>query len=331
LSVLYPIRVLGDAEARVAGMSLARALAVLSPERVTIDLGGSSLRRAVWCLPVIDAIAEAFPRAFVRVRADREAASILNAHRPGVEKSGPRAPNVTELHVDLTPGVDRVGLEERDGTKTLAVPDAPYRHRHQHASAHAVDGAQVAGLPARARAPRLRLRASVQREARAVCRSLVGRRGGPFVVLAPHPGGWSTECFAFLAARLSDAIGSRAFVLGDAEIAGAARLPDLDAAVRAALTGLAAVCVGDDGDWSHVAAAAGAPTVITHGPSSPVRTGPSSRLGASVFTTKGTCDDCRAAPGRRCLACLDPSRVARVAEDLSAQRWPVDRLLRIWP
>jgi hypothetical protein len=130
---------------------------------------------------------------------------------------------------------------------------------------------------------------------------------------------------------LHDSIGSRAFTLGDVEIVGAPRLPDLEPAVRAALTGLAAVCVGDNDDWAHVAAAAGAPTVIAHGPSSPVGTGPASRLGASVFTTKGTCDECRSAPGRRCLACLEPSRVARVAEDLAAQRWPLDRLLRILP
>jgi ADP-heptose:LPS heptosyltransferase len=126
-------------------------------------------------------------------------------------------------------------------------------------------------------------------------------------------------------------VGASAFVIGDTEIAGAQRLPDVEPAVRAALMGLAAVCVADDGDWAHVAAAAGAPTVIAHGPSSPVRSGPASRLGASVFTTKGMCDACLAAPGRRCLVCLDPMRVARVAEDLAARRWPIDRLLRMLP
>jgi hypothetical protein len=332
VSVLHPIHILGDAEARVAGMQLARALAALSPERVKVDLGASSLRRAVWSLPVIDAVADAFPHASLRVVAEGDAARILGAHRPRVEKKGDRtSPNLAELRVDLAPDVRLACLESRGGVTTLGVPAMPYPHRLQHASAHAVDGGQIAGLPAQACAPRLRLHAWVRREARAACSALAGRRGGPFMVLAPGPGGWSPASFAFVAARLGDRIGARAFVMGDIEIAGVPRLPDLDPAVHAALMGLAAVCVADDGDWAHVAAAVGAPTVIAHGPSSPVCSGPASRFGASVFTTKGSCDECRAAPGRRCLVCLDPVRVTRVAEELAAQRWPVDRLLRLMP
>jgi ADP-heptose:LPS heptosyltransferase len=181
-------------------------------------------------------------------------------------------------------------------------------------------------LPANVVRPALRLSRGAQREARAMCRSLA--RGGPLVVLAPARG-WPVPSFARAFARLRRRIGARGVVLGRAAIDGATNLPRIDPAVGAALLALAAVCIGDDAGWAHVAAAVGAPTVTLHGKTSPLYSGPATRHGAALFTTRGACEAC--APGKRCLSCLDPDRVADVAEDLSARRWPLDRVMRLLP
>ena len=153
------------------------------------------------------------------------------------------------------------------------------------------------------------------------------------VALLPSPEGrgWGTDKLAAMLARLTARIGAAGVVVGDVDVPGAARVRESDPAVTAALLALASVCVGDDDDWAHVGAAVGAPVVTVHGESSPVAFGPASRHGAAAYTTRGTCDACVASPGRRCLACLAPEKVAGVAEELAASGWPWDRLARVMP
>jgi ADP-heptose:LPS heptosyltransferase len=161
----------------------------------------------------------------------------------------------------------------------------------------------------------------------------VGARGGPMVALLPSPEGrgWGADKLAAVLARMKAKIGAAGIVVGDVDVAGATRVPESDPTATAALLALASVCVGDDDDWAHVGAAVGAPVVIVHGESSPVAFGPSSRHGAAAYTTRGTCDLCVASPGRRCLACLAPDKVADIAEELAASGWPWDRLARVMP
>ncbi|HEY2410123.1 MAG TPA: glycosyltransferase family 9 protein [Polyangiaceae bacterium] len=338
--MLYPIHVLEDSEARVSGMGLARALSRLLPARVTIQLGAASLRRALWSLPVIEAIASTFVQAELRIRARPEVARLLAAY----ERPAPVASRLSsELDVHLEQVEDeptanfeassvRAALESTGASHRLTVPAAPFPAHQQHAAAHAVDGAQVAGLPARMYEPRLRIGSQERREARALCRALAGGNfGGPLAVLAPAAGGWSPASFARVLERLREQIGAVGIVVGSLDVPGVRRVVTTDPALVAAMLELAAICIGDDGDWAHVAAAAGAPTLIVHGHTSPVYSGPLCRHSVSAFTTNGDCERCRADQGRRCLACLDPSKVGELAEELSSRRWPFDRLERMMP
>jgi hypothetical protein len=333
--VLYPIHVVLGAEARVAGLPLAADLHAFAPDLVELDLGGAALCDAVWWLPVVDAACVAFPRATFRVRARDGVKELLAAHRPIANvrrrlRAIARSPRRT-LAIELSPRSTTAELRGEGDRRSLVVPFMPFPHRAQHVSAHAVDGAQMAGLPATFAPPRLRLTQLVARRGRALAREALGKRAGPFVVLTPVPGGYSRASYARVAATLMDRIGARVFTVGDVAVDGAPQLPHTDPATLAGALSVAAVCIGDDWDLSHLAAASGAPTVIVHGPTSPTRTGPLARHGASAFTTRGTCDACRKAPGRKCLECLDPVRVADVAEELSAKRWPFDRMLRLLP
>ncbi|HEY4159490.1 MAG TPA: hypothetical protein VGM29_15380 [Polyangiaceae bacterium] len=307
---------------------------------MTIQLGAASLRRALWSLPVIDAIASTFVQAELCIRARPEVARLLAAY----ERPAPVATSLSsELDVQLEEVEDeptanfgasgvRAVLESTGANQRLTVPAAPFPARQQHAAAHNVDGAQVAGLPARMYEPRLRIGWKERREARALCRALAsGNFGGPLVVLAPAAGGWSPTSFARVFERLRERIGAAGIVFGQLDVPGVRRVSITDPALLAATLELAAVCVGDDGDWAHVAAAAGAPTLIVHGRSSPVYSGPLCRHSVSAFTTSGDCERCRADPGRRCLACLEPGKVGELAEELSSRRWPFDRLGRLMP
>jgi hypothetical protein len=330
LSLPYPVHVLEDCEARVSGLSLARALSRLQPARVTVELGSASLRRAIWNLPLIEAVALRFPEAELRISARSAVARLLAPYQRPLPR---RARGLAgELEIQLAESGQPARLEAESARQRLIVPDAPYPARLQHASAHAVDAAQAAGLPARASRPCLRIEPRVHKQARALCRRLAGGSlGGPLVVLSPEPGGWSAGCFGRVLALLTERIGARGVVLGELEVPGAVRLPAADPALAAALLALAAVCVGDDGDWAHVAAAVGTPTLIVHGDTSPDHSGPSCRHGVSAFTTKGSCALCLRQSGRRCLPCLDPLKVTALAERLSARRWPLDRLQRVLP
>jgi hypothetical protein len=339
--VLYPIHVVLGAEARVAGLPLAAEMRAFAPDVVDLDLGGAALCDAVWWLPVVDAASVAFPRATFRVRARDGVKELLSAHRPIASQRlhlrgrlrarlQGRSPRRT-LAIELSPRATTAELRGAGDHYSLVVPYAPFPNRAQHVSAHAVDGAQMAGLPATFAPPRLRLTPLVAHRGRALARKVLGKDAGPFVVLMPVPGGYAPASYARAASTLTERIGGRVFSVGDVTIDGAKPFPHTDAATLAGALSLAAVCIGDDWDISHLAAASGAPTVILHGPTSPTRTGPLARHGASAFTTRGTCDACRESPGRQCLACLDPARVADLAEELSARRWPLDRLLRLLP
>jgi hypothetical protein len=328
--VLYPVHVLEDCEARVSGLALARALSHLAPARVTVELGSASVRHAVWNLPVIEAVALRFPEAELRVFARPEVERLLSPYQRPLQRSTPGLTG--ELEIQLAEPGQPARLEAHGTRQRLLVPDAPYPARLQHASAHAVDAAQAAGLPARASRPRLRIEPSVHKQARALCRRLAGGGlGGPLVVLTPALGGWSTACFAQVAEQLAERIGASVVVIGEREVPGAAHASVGDPTLTAALLALAAVCVGDDGDWAHVAAAVGAPTLIVHGDSSPDHSGPSSWHGVSAFTTRGSCALCLEHSARRCLSCLDPLKVTALAERLAACRWPLDRLQRVLP
>jgi ADP-heptose:LPS heptosyltransferase len=271
-----------------------------------------------------------FPEAELRVFARPDVQCLLSPYQRSAQLGA--AGLASELEIRLGQSGQPARLEAHGARQRLLVPDAPYPARLQHASAHAVDAAQAAGLPARAARPRLRIEPSVHKQARALCRRLAGGGlGGPLVVLTPGLGGWSTACFAQVAKQLAERIGARSVVLGEREVPGAVHSPVGDPALTAALLALAAVCVGDDGDWSHVAAAVGAPTLIVHGDSSPDHSGPSCRRGVSAFTTSGTCAQCLQHVGRRCLSCLEPLKVTALAERLAARRWPLDRLQRVLP
>jgi ADP-heptose:LPS heptosyltransferase len=325
-----PITLLEDAEAIVAGMPVARALRAMSPDTVTFQLGAASLARAMWSLPILDAVRALYPRAALSFRARPGAARLLAAHTSSSTRRV--APRAGDLVVDLSPRARQttIPLDRTTDIARLAVARAPFAARPQHAWAHWVDGAHLAGLPVEVAPPVLRLPRRAHREARALCRALAGLRGGPIVALAPARA-WPAASFACVLGRLRRRVGALGVVLGPAEIPGAVRLPDVDPVVAASFLSLCAVCVADDGGWAHVGAAVGAPTVTVHGRTSPLLSGPACRHGAALFTTRGTCDPCARSPGRRCLACLDPERVAEVAENLAARRWPLDRLARALP
>ncbi len=328
--MLFPVHVLEDCEARVAGLGLEKALARLRLACVVIALGKASLREAVWNLPVIEAISERFPDAELRISASAQVSQLLAAYPRRARVPAPAAGGT--LEVQLQRATQAAHLESSGSEHRLLVPNAPYPKRAQHAAAHAVDAAQVAGLPARMLRPQLRLEAHVRKAARALCRGLSTRGfGGPLLVLAPTLGGWSPARFASVAAQLVERIGAQGLVFGELAVPGVRQAPDASPALLAALLSLAAVCVADDTDWAHVAAAVGTPTLVLHGASSPDHSGPNCRHGVSAFTTQGSCQACREQPGRRCLHCLSAHKVSRLAEQLSARSWPLDRLHRALP
>lgn len=333
LTLLYPIHVVEGAEARVAGLPLAAQLRAIAPNDITLRLSGGRVSDAVWSLPVVDAIVGAFPRARLRVEGDGDAARILRTHLAlrAWRSFASAWRSRSALTVHLASLARDARLERTDAGAELIVPRAPYPTRVQHASAHTVDGAQTAGLSAKFAPPRLRLDPLRAHEGRVILRARAKRARGPIVLLLPERGGFPAASYAKVADALVETIGAATFTLGAIDVPGVATLDEHDVLRRAGLLSLAAVCIGDDGDLAHLAAATGAPTLIVHGPTSPTRTGPAASLGASVFTTRGTCEGCEASPGRRCLACLEPARVAKVAEDLAARRWPMDRLLRWLP
>jgi hypothetical protein len=337
--VLYPIVVLEDCEARVAGLALSRALSSFSPERVTIDLGSASLRRALWSLPIIEAASAHFAGAELRLVSQHGVhRCFLNYERASQAHEAGGA--LRELRIELGAAAEPVPgqraaapaqLLGEGAQRRLIVPGCPFPAREQHAWEHAVDAAQAAGLPARRPLSLLRLAPDTRTAARAICRRLVGRFAGPLLALAPSSGGWALASFAVLRDRLADRIGAVSLTFGEEEVPGAQCVPTSDPELQAAILQLAAVCVGDDSDYAHLAAAVGTPTLIVHGSTSPSYSGPSSRHSVAAFTTSGHCAQCLAERGRRCLGCLDPLKVSLLAEKLAATRWPLDRLQRALP
>ncbi len=337
--MLYPIVVLEDCEARVAGLGLARALSSFSPERVTIDLGSASLRRASWSLPIIEAASAHFPDAELRIVSQGGVHRYFVGHQRASRVREPRGA-LRELTIELeataepvrgqraAPPAQLLGAGKH---RRLLVPGCPFPARDQYAWEHAVDAAQASGLPGRRPLSLLRLAPEIRAQARVICRRLFGRFGGPLLALAPGSGGWALASFAIVRDQLAERIGARSLTFGDERIAGCERVPTSDPLLQAAILQLAAVCVGDDGDYAHLAAAVGAPTLITHGSTSPSYSGPSGRHSVAAFTTNGHCAECLLERGRRCLGCLDPFVVSALAEKLAATRWPLDRLQRALP
>jgi hypothetical protein len=304
------IRLLDDLEATTDGAPLARILDRLNPAGITVDLGSSSLARAVHALPVIDAALRRFPRASVCVEADSPARELLEEH------VGERLGDSGELVIDLRPGLRRSARFE---PPRLFVPAAPYPWRSQHAFAHFADGAAVAGLCPDWTRPRLALTDSTRRSARRLVRELFGLRR-PLVTILPGP---SRFDFGGVLQALSERLGARELLLP----------PEVSPAVRAAGLGFAAVAVGEPRGWSDVAAAAGSPIVTLHGRDCPVRFGPASERGVALFARCRLPEQHRAPRSRdlRCLDCLAEERVVDAAERLAAERWPMDRLSRILP
>ena len=101
--MLYPIHVLEDAEAKIAGMPIARELAGLVFDRVTIELPDPSLRGAMWCLPVLDAVARLSPRARVEVCAPPRVTRLVAEHLRSAARRPMRAGGARALRVFLSP------------------------------------------------------------------------------------------------------------------------------------------------------------------------------------------------------------------------------------
>jgi len=312
------LRALDDLEAFSDGAPLARELASLRPRSLTIDLGSSSLGRAVAALAAVEAVLTTFPEASLQVVALSPARELLEEH---LRARGRSLSASGELVIDLVPGVRHsAALVDDGGVPRLRVPAAPYGHRLQHAFAHFADGAAVAGLSPDWRRPELALEARTRSAARSIVRAQHGL-GKPLVAALRS----NADSFDFrgVLVMLRERIGAEELVLAE----------ELPAPIRAAALALVAVAVGSPGDWSAVAAAVGAPVVTVHGRACPVRHGPASERGTAVYRRcrVPALHGAQASRELRCVRCVPPTLVASAAEQLSAERWPVDRLVRFLP
>ena len=322
------LHLLGDVDARLAGMWIADALlARPAPRTVRLRLP-LSLRQAIFSLPTIDAATQRFRSARISLSGTETVLALLSAHLQqslGIRIAPESDGTDCDLEIDLTENdLTRAVLDDQ----VLRVPSLPHPAREQHASAHAGDGARLAGLEVKGHAPALSLAPDKMAEARARVRGLAGILGGPLVAVSPDEGGWGTDKFAALATLLKKKMGAVLIQLGGPPVPGVTPVFNWTPEVRAAALSLSAVCVGDDTGWTHVAAAAGAPVVTVHGDTCPTRFGPATPRGVAAFNARGTCNLCIQSKAekktRRCLDCLDPARVAGLAETLAAARWPWD-------
>ncbi len=335
-----------DAERLLAREGLDRALGE-DPAELVVHLGRSSLRRAIWALPAIDAALRRFDGAAVTWSASPLVRALLEGHfeakrrpgralapRPGGLRRAP-VPPAGGFRVDLL--LDGAPLEvipPRPGRSsfTLNVRAAYHVGDGIHVAARWTRGASNAGLDPASERPALALPASARRHAQGLAHALAGRWNRPLIALLParrpHRR-WGALPMAALARTLRERLDARVFVWPPEPVEGcllpSAALPPTSAA---ALLSLTALCVGDDDGWAHVAAAVGAPTLTAHGPTCPVRSGPASALGAAVGAPPCRTGEHPRGPARRCLRCLEPTDVLDLAEQLATQRWPHDLVAR---
>ncbi len=235
----------------------------------------------------------------------------------------------------------RIGPSRTDGARELswlfynANPEVPESARHIAEKSRAL----LAPLDVRPDAPLPEPRLPEHPGAAArveVSLREMGLAEGPFAVLNPGAGWptklWPVEHFTELAGGLREEMGLDVLItwFGPAErelagriaAPGAARpAPETDLQELAELLRRAALYVGSDTGPTHIAAAAGAPTVALFGAADPQRNRP---LGERVETLDAGLDcspcwrrsDC--ARGVECMRAIDPRMVLAAARRLGA-------------
>lgn len=311
------VEILRDLEARSDGLALSRRLDTLAPRSVRIDLGASSVGRAMLALPVIDAVRRRFPDARLELSGRARVCALIGEH---LGRRLERAAGAPDLIVDVCPAARRAASFD-EAARRLKVPACPYPWRSQHASAHFADGATCSGLGAADVAPELRLSSATRRAGVRWVKAEFGL-GRPLVVVLWRARGWGRARLFGVARELADRM--RGVVIDARE----RRAP---ITVRAAVLGLSAVCVGDSGGLAHLAAATGAPVVTVHGRACPLRHGPATPAGVAVFAScrEPVAHRASEARGARCLECLKSDCVLEVAERLAAEHWPRDWLRKV--
>jgi ADP-heptose:LPS heptosyltransferase len=91
---------------------------------------------------------------------------------------------------------------------------------------------------------------------------------------------------------------------------------------------LCAVCVGDDTDAAHLAAAVRTPVVAIHGETDPTRVGPASETATAFSRTSCAC--ARSSPLGLCAKCVPVDEVLSAIESYAAERWPWDRVQQMF-
>ncbi len=327
------VTVLEDVAFRVDGLRW-REQASIARDEVVFDLADCSLAQGLWTIPALDGIAAAMPAARLFVRADGDLAELIVAHlraqrHHAVRLSRSSAPAPRALWIELSPRVTTRPRLSRDGDH-VRVPSRPFPRRMQHAWGHWVDGARACGFDARATRPQLLLRDREQaRAARRWVRERFGRGGRTLIALLPsasssHASSWGVPRFVELGRELASRLDASLLCQG-ALVPGATSLDDLDIVTTAYVLGLVAVAIGDADGVVHLAAAVGASAVSLHGEGSAAEEGVASELGAAISADRCLCST----PRSGCLACIAPSRVAVVAEQLAGRRWPWDRLAQL--
>ncbi len=257
---------------------------------------GSWSRGAVEQHPLLDTILDTGPEA-LPVKSPRGMRRFVRQLRAGhfdLAVSLVRSPLMSAA-VWLAGIPHRAGLDSagRGFGYTVRAPVDPTQPRHE--AEIYLDVARALGLDTSG----CRANVPVTAADRAAARALLAERGitAPYLVINPaggrNPGmtldvkRWPPENFAALADRLAARLNAGVVLLGgpgDAElldaVAGRLRAPALRLAGGlsfgqiAALAAAARLYVGNDTGLTHLAAAAGAPTVMILGPSDPARYAP---------------------------------------------------------
>ncbi|HEU4404803.1 MAG TPA: glycosyltransferase family 9 protein [Polyangiaceae bacterium] len=354
-----------DGEFLLAREALDRALGD-DPAEVFVHLGLSSLRRATWALPAIDAALERFGQADFIWSARPVVRSLLEGHfeaRRRPKRAPAPAPKGRRVELSLDDGPADVpsAADQPDAPSAVGRPGAPsavgrpgapsaaglrgdeeafvlrvrpvYRVGDGiHVASRWARGATNAGLARANERPALNLPAPARRQAQALAHALAGRWSRPLIAFLPARRShrrWGAEAMGAFARMLGERLGARAFVWPPEPIEGClAPSASLPPTTAAALLSLCTLCVGDDDGWAHVAAAVGAPTLTVHGPTCPVRSGPASALGAALGAPPCRSTEHARPLGRRCLRCLEPAKVVELAEELASERRPRDIVAR---
>jgi hypothetical protein len=333
LRQITSLRLLSNIDARIAGAERAAVLATQAPATVAIDLGPSDLRRGCFALVAVDAIAAQFPHARFQVVATSDLRALLEEHIAERYRLAARDAKPA-LVVDCSPG--------RGGNASLDLSSAPPRLTvpatrpgvRVHGSDGFAMGCHAAGLAHVGDAPpRLRLSAQSRREARRWLARHVGIRGALVGRIEARGPRTTYPRLDRVMQELDDRIGIIAVQLDERARRGAMSLPaTMPPSQRAAVATMCAVCVGDECGWAHIAAAAGAAVVTIHSDSDPITTAPAARDARGVWRecTVPDAHPARVHAGAPCADCLAAQEVVTVAEQLAAQRFPWDRLARVW-